>query len=108
MIARYRGQGLDPGERELLDDVGPLPLGRQLAAALLELFADLIEVLTEIDNVGRELADRLVLGCDDGLGIGYRLRDLRVLRREGGPMLLLEHPPQLRDRPAVLTSPILG
>jgi len=37
LIAHPRGQGLDPLERELLDDVEPLPLGREFTGPLIEL-----------------------------------------------------------------------
>jgi len=37
LIDHRRGQGLDPLEGGLLDDVGPLPLGGKLPAALIEL-----------------------------------------------------------------------
>jgi len=47
MIARSRGEGLDPGERDLLDDVEPLPFGGQLAAPLRELEALLVEPLPQ-------------------------------------------------------------
>ena len=47
MLDHRRGQGLDPPEGELLDDVSPLPLGGQLAAVLLELQAPLVEPLPQ-------------------------------------------------------------
>jgi len=40
LIACRRGQGLDPLEGELLNDVGPFPLGGKLAGPLIGLLAE--------------------------------------------------------------------
>ena len=73
LVARSRGEGLDPLQGELLDDVEPLPLGRELARPLIELLTKEgnlgVVPLTEIDDLGREPADRLVLGRDGGLAL---------------------------------------